>query len=76
VTISPSWGVTWINRDQSVTHTVVSDSVDIFGMPVFGTRKLKTDDADKLIFETSGLFGYHCAVHPTDTTEMGRVRVR
>ena len=76
VTISPSWGVTWINRDNVIFHTIVSDSLDIFGQPIFSTRKLKTDDTEKLTFETPGLFKYHCDDHPLDSAEMGSVRVR
>ncbi len=79
VTVQQSWSVTWINRDQGIVHTIVADDsilVNTNFQPIFGTRFLKIDDADKVTFETIGLFPYHCEDHPFDDTEKGRVRVR
>ncbi len=76
VTISPSWSVTWINRDQGIIHTIIADSTDIFGQPIFPPKLLKNDATHRVVFESTGVFRYHCGDHPSDPTEMGTVTVR
>ncbi len=75
VTLSKSWSVTWINRDQGEVHKVVSDLTDTLGLPIFGPHLIKSDTEYKLVFETSGVFRYHCEIHPADVTETGTVTV-
>lgn len=50
--------VTWINHDNS-THTVTSDQgSDINSQP------LKQGDQYQKVFDTPGIYRYHCEPHP------------
>ena len=49
--------VSWTN-DDSIQHTVTSDE------GLFDTGPISPGDTFDNTFDTSGEFGYHCAIHP------------
>ena len=58
--------VTWTN-DDSIQHTVTSDEEGLFD-----SGPLSPGDTFDNAFDSTGEFGYHCAIHPFMT---GRVMV-
>ena len=60
LTIKTGTNVQWTNRDNT-THQVISDS-GAFQSPV-----LNPGDSYNFYFAKSGVFGYHCGIHSTET---------
>jgi plastocyanin len=60
LTIKTGTNVQWTNRDNT-THQVVSDS-GAFQSPI-----LNPGDSYNFYFAKSGVFGYHCGIHSTET---------
>jgi plastocyanin len=60
ITTQAGTEVTWTNND-SVTHTVVSDSND------FDSGNIDPGATFKHTFESAGTFSYHCKIHPSMT---------
>ena len=60
LTIKKGTTVTWINRD-SAGHTVTADAMG----PTSAT--LGTGDSYSYTFNTAGIYGYHCSIHPMMT---------
>ena len=60
LTVKKGTVVTWTNND-SVTHTVVSDS------NIFDSGNIDPGATFKHTFDQSGTFTYHCRIHPSMT---------
>lgn len=60
LTVKTGTNVQWINKD-TVAHQVVSDTGD-FSSPI-----LSTNSVFNFYFAKSGVFGYKCEIHPTET---------
>ncbi|MGA7075384.1 MAG: plastocyanin/azurin family copper-binding protein [Halobacteriota archaeon] len=60
LTIQRGTSVTWRN-DASVSHQIVSDT-NAFSSPVLSPGASYTH-----VFDQSGTYPYHCAIHPSMT---------
>jgi plastocyanin len=60
LTVKTGTNVQWINNDNT-THQVISDS-GAFQSPVLGNGGVYN-----FYFAKSGVFGYHCEIHPAET---------
>jgi plastocyanin len=60
LTVKTGTNVQWINNDNT-THQIISDTGE-FQSPVLGNGGVFN-----FYFAKSGVFGYHCGVHPTET---------
>jgi plastocyanin len=58
LTVKKDTKVTWTNND-SVAHTVNSDSGNTLGSPV-----LAPGESFSFVFEAQGTVPYHCSIHP------------
>lgn len=60
LTVSVGTTITWTN-DQGLTHTVTADDGS------FDSGRLATGDTFSQTFDTTGIFAYHCTIHPSMT---------
>lgn len=60
LTVRTGTNVQWTNRDNT-THQIISDS-GAFQSPI-----LNPGDSYNFYFAKSGVFGYHCGIHSTET---------
>lgn len=57
INVAAGTTVIWMNRDP-VAHTVTSDT------DVFASGTLSQGDSFSFIFTESGVYPYHCTIHP------------
>lgn len=67
ITLKAGGMVTFINRD-STPHTVTPDLAEAF----ISTGRLTKDESKNLVFDTPGVYSYHCEIHPS---MMGKITV-
>lgn len=51
--------VTWSNDDY-IDHTITADDV----VRLFDSGPISPDDTFDNTFDSAGIFGYHCSIHP------------
>ena len=60
LTVKTGTNVQWINNDNA-SHQIISDS------GAFQSPMLNTGGVYNFYFAKSGIFGYYCGLHPTET---------
>jgi plastocyanin len=58
ITVDPGTTVTWVNKEDSVAHTVTADDGS------FDSGTLNPGDSYSVMFDGSGTLAYHCEIHP------------
>ena len=60
LTVKTGTNVQWVNHDN-VQHQIVSDS------GAFQSEVLSNGESWNFFFAKSGVYGYHCGIHPNET---------
>jgi len=63
ITVSAGTSIKWTNQD-AITHTVTSDST------MFNSGEIAPGGTFVYVFNTAGVFKYHCSIHPTMTARV------